>query len=125
MHLSKSCSKKMGYSDEIWMTFVTLKNLGPSKDIFVHLAFDHDETTLKLKINKIPMVESCTSMLLRCGKQIGQFRPIITKFWAPKSKTLMIDHWATPKKACMPKIMSIIWGKLSQALTLGGRYVIC
>ena len=69
MRLSKEFSQKFGMFDKIWVTYVTLKILGPNKDIFVHSTFDHDESTLQLKISKILLVESYTSMHLECAKK--------------------------------------------------------
>ena len=108
--------KNMGYFDEIWMTSVTLKVLGPNKDIFVHLAFHRDESTLRLKISKTPPMGSCTSTLLKFEKEIDQFGHVITKFWAPKSTSLMIDCWAAPNKLCMLEIVGIMAGLAKRSL---------
>jgi hypothetical protein len=60
---------------------------------------------------------ACTSTLLECEKEINQFGHVITKFWAPKSISLMTNRWACPNKLCMPEIVGIMSGPASEVLT--------
>lgn len=57
--------KNDSHFDKIKIRFINLKVEGPNKDNFVNLTFTYNEWSLRIKINQISPIESCTFMLLK------------------------------------------------------------